>query len=263
MLWHRIISAIIGIPIAIYIFYQGGLSFLFALLLLSIIGQREIIRMLISTGVNVLAPVIYSSGIAFIFSAYFLPALFFQGVILAAILFIFFLFVVLFPKITLMDIGSNLLAVFYPGFLFSLLILLRNISELGFTYILLAFLLTWSSDTFAYFVGRAFGKQKLAPSLSPNKTREGAIGGLLGTILISVLFSNFFLDISIYWAILIGACSSLLAQLGDLCESGLKRLANVKDSGNLIPGHGGVLDRFDSILFVGPVLYYLLLIISF
>jgi phosphatidate cytidylyltransferase len=134
----------------------------------------------------------------------------------------------------------------------------------GTALVLLPLLLTWASDTGAYFVGRAVGRRKLIPSVSPGKTVEGALGGLVLTVLICWAYTRGVLEpraqVSMpLWAIvLFGAAISVAAQFGDLFESLLKREAGVKDSSGFIPGHGGFLDRFDSLFFVLPVAYLLL-----
>jgi phosphatidate cytidylyltransferase len=130
----------------------------------------------------------------------------------------------------------------------------------------LPILLTWASDTGAYAVGRTFGRHKLIPSVSPGKTVEGAIGGLAASMVIAWLYAQFVLhpatSLDFRWhpggALLFGALISLAAQVGDLAESLLKREAGAKDSSHLIPGHGGVLDRLDSLLFVMPIAYVVL-----
>jgi phosphatidate cytidylyltransferase len=129
--------------------------------------------------------------------------------------------------------------------------------------LLLPLLLTWASDIGAYFVGRAFGKRKLMPSVSPGKTVAGAVGGLVATVLVGWLYARFILTPSTQLAFVRGGVIvfallvSVAAQIGDLAESLLKREAGMKDSSHIIPGHGGVLDRFDSLLFVLPVAYVL------
>ena len=129
--------------------------------------------------------------------------------------------------------------------------------------LLLPILLTWASDIGAFFIGRAFGKRKLMPSVSPGKTVAGAIGGLVATIVVGWLYVRFLLTPTTQLAFVRGgliafaALVSVAAQIGDLAESLLKREAGVKDSSHIIPGHGGVLDRFDSLLFVLPVSYVL------
>lgn len=127
--------------------------------------------------------------------------------------------------------------------------------------------LTWMGDTFAYFGGRAFGKRKLIPAVSPAKTVEGALSGVIGTTIIGALYSHFIfgallgVPIGAVTGALIGLVISPIAQIGDLVESLLKREAGVKDSGTLLPGHGGVLDRFDAQFFSIPVAYWLLTLV--
>jgi len=129
--------------------------------------------------------------------------------------------------------------------------------------LLLPILLTWASDIGAFFIGRAFGKRKLMPSVSPGKTVAGAVGGLGATIVVGWLYARFVLTPTTQLAFVRGgiiafaALVSVAAQIGDLAESLLKREAGMKDSSHIIPGHGGVLDRFDSLLFVLPVAYVL------
>ena len=127
--------------------------------------------------------------------------------------------------------------------------------------VLYPLILTWTSDTAAYFVGRALGKRKLIPSVSPGKTVAGAVGALIASIVVSWLYARFVLPhfarlSMLHWqAIWFGAVMSVAVQIGDLAESLIKRDARVKDSSHLIPGHGGVLDRIDSLLFAIPVAY--------
>ena len=153
----------------------------------------------------------------------------------------------------------------YVGWMLSYWLNLRGL-EAGRNWVYLAMLTTFANDTGAFFIGRARGKHKLAPAISPAKTWEGAIGGLVSAILAAIVIAMVLKLISVelgapfafrYWQIMIlGFLVGLFAQLGDLVESLLKRKMGVKESGNLLPGHGGVLDRFDSLIFVGPVVYY-------
>lgn len=132
----------------------------------------------------------------------------------------------------------------YQGFIF-----LRAMN-MGLWWILWLFLLIWSSDIFAYFTGKAWGKRRLAPTISPNKTQEGLLGGLIGAMFVAAI-AYYYLNTSYGW-FLIAFITVLLGVLGDLFESLLKRLANVKDSGRLLPGHGGVFDRLDSLIAALP-----------
>ena len=148
----------------------------------------------------------------------------------------------------------------YTGGILSIAVLIRE-SSYGFTIIFYLIILTSASDSGAYFVGKTVGRTPFFPKVSPNKTCEGAIGGLLFSLLGSILFSNItqntnLLDVSLYQSILIGTFVGIVGQIGDLYESSLKRKSQIKDSGTIIPGHGGVLDRIDSVIFNIPVLYY-------
>ncbi|MNI47465.1 Phosphatidate cytidylyltransferase [compost metagenome] len=121
----------------------------------------------------------------------------------------------------------------------------------------------FASDTFAYFIGSKFGKTKLCPDISPKKTVEGAIGGILGVMItycvITYIANTYFMmDFNIIYILLAGVIAGISGQFGDLSASAIKRYCKVKDFGNLMPGHGGILDRFDSILFVAPIIYIFL-----
>lgn len=179
----------------------------------------------------------------------------------------------------LRNLGSTWFGVVYVGWLFPFLARLRwaEASDLerigasaagsfgslavdpGARVLLLLLLLTWSVDTLAYLVGRALGRHKLAPNVSPNKTWEGAAGGFLGAMAVSAAVGTW-LRFPLAWALSAGALVGILAQLGDLCKSAMKREIGIKDFGALLPGHGGILDRFDSLLFTGPAVYWLLVL---
>lgn len=128
----------------------------------------------------------------------------------------------------------------------------------GVEFVIYALLVIWTTDTGAYFVGRKFGKRKLWPDISPNKTIEGFVGGILLAVVLACVFQAFY-PIASSYVLLIGVTiiASVIGQLGDLVESALKRHYDVKDSGTILPGHGGILDRFDSLLFVLPLLHFL------
>ncbi len=134
-------------------------------------------------------------------------------------------------------------------------------SRYGVVLILIAVVGPWVSDSGAYFAGRLFGHNLLFPSLSPNKTVEGSVGGLLLTVLIVTPLALEFLDFTFAKALVIGAGVSVSSQCGDLFESSLKRILDVKDLGNFLPGHGGLLDRVDSLLFTAPTVYYISLLV--
>ncbi len=157
---------------------------------------------------------------------------------------------------TLQALASTFLGIFYVSWLLLHLVFIRGLSD-GKWLIFYLLLVVWAGDTGAYYVGRFLGKHKLAPAVSPNKTIEGAIGGLAASVAASFIAKFTFLPIisSLHCAVL-AVFLAIIAQSGDLCESMLKRAANVKDSGNILPGHGGILDRLDGVMFAAPVLYY-------
>jgi phosphatidate cytidylyltransferase len=150
----------------------------------------------------------------------------------------------------------------YVGFLLAHALVLRELGgnggDLGRNWLLVALLVTFATDSGAFFVGRSLGRHSLAPRISPNKTWEGAVGGFLLAVVAALALGQFLeLGISRWQTALIGATVGVVSQLGDLFESKLKRISNVKEAGSIIPGHGGILDRLDSLLVSIPAVYYL------
>lgn len=161
---------------------------------------------------------------------------------------------------TLRAVLAVLLMSLWVGVPMAHLILLSKIDDFDFAEIgvLVAVVGPWISDTGAYFGGRFFGRHLLFPSLSPKKTVEGGVGGLILAVIIVGLPATYFLQLSVPQGLLLGAIVSVFSQAGDLFESMLKRILDVKDLGHLLPGHGGILDRIDSLLFTAPAVYYFL-----
>lgn len=161
----------------------------------------------------------------------------------------------------LTGIGATLLGVFYVAFLGGFLVATRigfetpaNLSTHLLSYF---FLVIFGSDAGAYFAGRAFGKHKLAPSISPGKTVEGLVGGMIAAAGFAALATWwFFPELPYQWSIPFAMALAVVGVLGDLCESAMKRGSNTKDAASILPGHGGLLDRLDSLLFGAPILYY-------
>ena len=153
------------------------------------------------------------------------------------------------------DVGFILLSTLYVGMGFYYLIETRNG---GLEFLIFALLIVWTTDSGAYFIGRKIGKRKLWPEISPNKTVEGFVGGIITAVVFASIMQMIY-PISSSWIalIVIAVIASIFGQMGDLVESAIKRHYGVKDSGNLLPGHGGILDRFDSLLFVLPLLHFL------
>jgi phosphatidate cytidylyltransferase len=157
-------------------------------------------------------------------------------------------------RFTFDDAAFSVLAAVYVGIGFYYFMETR---QAGLVYIFYSLFMIWATDSGAYFIGKAMGKRKLWPEISPNKTVEGSIGGIVCAMIIAALFvflTDF--DVSLWSMLGITIILSAFGQLGDLVESALKRHFNVKDSGKILPGHGGVLDRFDSLLFVWPLLHF-------
>lgn len=266
MLSRRLWTAAVGIPVAIYVVNNGGLPFYIVISILTLVGLREIINMLKR---QAFAPsLMISSIISLLLVAVANYGNFEEmGFLITVLVFSTFLKLI-FNKasFTVPDAALTILSTLYVGWLFSFLVLLRNISStmidtpfgqlpLGAAFTWIAVLSTWASDTFAYFVGSAFGKTKLCPSISPGKTVEGFVGGLAGSVIIAISV-GIAIKISLVHSLVLGLMIGVLAPLGDLVESIFKRYTEVKDSGKFFPGHGGVLDRFDSIFFVVPATYY-------
>jgi phosphatidate cytidylyltransferase len=154
--------------------------------------------------------------------------------------------------------GTTLAGALYVGVLLTFLALLKRRPDgVHGEWVLLTLTLTWFGDTGAYFAGRAFGRHKLYPAVSPGKTREGAVGGLAGSILAVVIAKAWYLGGTLAWwdCVALAIPAGALGQMGDLCESLIKRSYGVKDSGFIIPGHGGILDRVDAVLFSAPVVF--------
>ncbi len=271
MLAQRIVTAVVGIIAAIFIVNYGQWVFAVAALVLTALAWHEFYNMMVKREIEVA----YFLGLV---SVGLLWAIAWVGnpqetvaVLLLATLIILAKTVVAHARFNLRDAAYTIAGVLYIGLSFAHLVLLRfsdqslyiatklGVLSAGALYLWLAFVGTWAADTFAFFVGSRFGRHKLAPAVSPGKTWEGVAGGLVGSVVgVTALGGLGFLPL--VHSVAIGLLVGVVAPLGDLVESSIKRYAGVKDSGRLLPGHGGVLDRFDSIMFVAPAVYYYLYI---
>ncbi len=254
----RIIVALIFGPLIIFISYLGGYWLLGMILLFALIGSVEY---MIGSGVKL-------SSVEFWLTLFFTVQIIY-GASMISFSFAFITFAVYFilngiifavrnePPRELFDRQSRLVwVVAYLGLMYPFIFHIRTLSENGGDWLLLLFGTLWLSDTLAMFVGKAFGKRKLAPTVSPNKTIAGFVGGTLGGIIVAVIMYFWRLSGETMFVLLgAGILISIVGQLGDLVESCWKRAIGIKDSSAIIPGHGGVLDRFDSLLFASPVLY--------
>ena len=296
----RIISGIIGVLIAAFIIQLGSLPFAVATILISLIGWYEFSDILGKKGIDttlILGAVVLIFMQCCAWLGNFEELL---AVITIGMLLIFLLTVILYGTVRPIDASASIGGILYIGLPFSHLILLRffddarissnadamrslfsfnlpmiNIDisgaftallnlqfDVGTALIWLLFIATWSSDTFAFFVGTAIGSHKLASSISPKKTVEGFLGSVVGTTAVTAAVGHFLFSFPMTEMLMLGFLMSIVATLGDLVESALKRFGGMKDSGIFLPGHGGVLDRFDSILFTAPFFYYFVVIMG-
>lgn len=245
----RSISGIIGLFLLTIIVLKGGFILLLSIYLISLIGLREFYKAMEKKEI---VP-IYSIGYLWTTVLFINNLSIFDNleIILTFTIIILLILTVIKQDIKTEDIGITILGMFYVPFLLS------NISNLdGSIYIWLIFIISFGTDTFAYIAGNLFGKNKLSPNISPKKTVEGSIGGIMGSTLLAIIFALYFQLGSIWKIIILAITCSILSQLGDLVASKIKRSTGIKDFGNIMPGHGGVLDRFDSIIFTAPVIYY-------
>ncbi|QGT99201.1 Phosphatidate cytidylyltransferase [Candidatus Syntrophocurvum alkaliphilum] len=255
MLSTRILTAIVTIPILTFILYQGGIYWTLLFALIAALGLFEFYNMISSKGLAPLWLLGYLTMFLILFSSYYLE---FIGIIIFILIFTIVLFTIVFyPQKTIGEISLSLFGSIYIGYLLHYAINVQTLNN-AFWIILLAFILTWASDVGGYFFGRLFGREKIAPLLSPNKTWAGAIGSIVFSVVITIGYFSFvpLNNIEFINLITLGIIASIMAQLGDLFISSVKRYCNAKDSGNIIPGHGGVLDRFDSFILVLPTVYY-------
>ncbi len=257
----RLLSGIVLIILLLFFGIMGG-NFLFAAAaVLSLRGMMEFLRM-IKLHKEPLAVLGYVA-VAALYACLWLG----QGEKLLAVLAFFLLalmavYVAAFPKLRVEAVFSVFFGFVYAGLLLSYLYQVRMLPDGAFDFWLI-FIAAWGSDTCAYCVGMLIGKHKAFPVLSPKKTWEGCIGGVAGAALLGVLYGlamNYWFaqSFSLVQFAIVCACGSVISQVGDLAASAMKRNNDVKDYGKLIPGHGGVLDRFDSVIFVAPIVYYLL-----
>lgn len=257
MLRQRLFTAIIGLPLLIAAIWFGKPWFTLLIAAVAIVGSLEFYRMASQSRIQ---PLTYL-GTAWVLLLVLSPHCPYAGttpfLITSAIVISLIWLLFRSPREQAFNNWAWTIAgILYVGWMLSYWVHLRNL-EAGKAWVFWAILTTLASDTCAFFVGRAWGKHPLAPALSPGKTWEGAIGGLLASVIVSPILGMIFSLPFNYWqAALLGGVISIFAQLGDLVESLLKRNTGAKDSGSLLPGHGGILDRMDSHIFTGVIAYY-------
>jgi phosphatidate cytidylyltransferase len=251
----RILSAVIMLPL-LAILFIGGKVLLFACFIIGFMGVREFYHGFESLNIRPSNLAAYISILGLYAINLFAPddyhfyMLWFLAVIIISLLYLFNI-----EERDLADAMATMTGIFYVVFLSYHVALVDQTGEYG-ILVWLVFLTAFGTDSMAYFTGYAFGKHKLAPKISPKKTVEGSVGGILGSVLLCGIFGYFVIPQLLLHCIMIGVLGGVISQLGDLTASIFKRKMGIKDYGNLIPGHGGILDRFDSVLFTAPMVYY-------
>jgi phosphatidate cytidylyltransferase len=267
----RIISALVAIPIVLaLLFYRDGGPFTILVGIAALLGLLEFYRATAKGDARPHAVLGIIAGILIFFLATMVPFGMWQVIPVFTTLILTTLAFELRrqqPK-PLLNAGVTILGVGYVVWLLLHFVWMRDEatrvitvgpweSELGAWLVMLVFLTTWAVDSGAYFIGRFLGKTKLAPRLSPGKTIEGSVGGFVSAVVIGAVVGAI-IRLPQPHGLILGALVGIVAQIGDLTESAWKREVGIKDSGALIPGHGGILDRIDSLLFTGPLVYWYL-----
>ncbi len=276
MLKKRVITTLAILPLPVAAIWFGEPWFTALMVVVAVLGVMEFYRLAIASRASPLICIGVVLTLLFIVSRNpdllsFLAPRFDPGLLIPLLLMLaialpmLWLFIRPRTGAAFINWAWTLGGILYVGWLLSHLVSLRGMTD-GMNWVFLVILANAASDTTAFFIGRSFGRHRLAPRISPNKTWEGALAGVVGAMVLSLLFTAprlfaatnpFYIEGFIYWqALSLGLLVSVFGQLGDLTESLLKRHAGVKDSGGLLPGHGGILDRIDSIILAGIVVYY-------
>ena len=253
----RLLSGILLVAIALLTIISGGPVLFVTLLCVSMIGMQELYKAMKvrEEGFSVLeiagylAALLYYAAVYLDFDRYGMMAVIF------ALVLVMFVYVFTYPKFRAEQIMAAYFGVIYVAVMLSFIYLTRDLSD-GKFLVWLIFLCSWGCDTCAYCVGMLIGKHKMAPVLSPKKSVEGGIGGVAGAALLGVAYAAATGGSMMEYAV-ICAVGALISMVGDLAASAIKRNQGIKDYGKLIPGHGGILDRFDSVIFTAPVIYFL------
>lgn len=261
----RILVAILSIPVLLGLSYWGGIPFLIFVLAIGILSFNEFAKMVKQKDKNVNIGIGNLTVFLMIINAYnnFVNL---ETLLLSIIILILVYELFRNNGSAIDNIGATLLGVFYLGFFTSTIVAIREFYSHSLHYsnggliIIAIFITLWVTDSAAYFLGSAFGKHKLFSRVSPNKSWEGAIAGFIFALITAIVLKSFLLPF-LTWtdAFIFGLIVGIFGQIGDLIESLIKRDAGVKDSSNIIPGHGGILDRFDSLIFSSPFVYLYML----
>ncbi|MDE5893084.1 MAG: phosphatidate cytidylyltransferase [Acetatifactor sp.] len=267
MFWTRLISGVVMVIIALATMWLGGPFLAGILLLISLAGFRELTKAQkvngASKGFNGLE-IIGLAGVVIYYGGMYI----WQDttLLLMCIVLVFmaemFLYVVLFPRYRIEQVVAAIFSFLYAPVMLSFMYMTR-MSQMGIYLVWLILISSWGCDTCAYCVGKLIGRKKIFPVLSPHKSLEGCIGGVAGAALIGGLYAYFVVepkvpDQKVLWVIVfISAVGALMSMVGDLAASAIKRNHDIKDYGKILPGHGGIMDRFDSMIVTAPMIYFL------
>ena len=267
MFWTRLISGVVLVIIALATLWLGGPFLAGILLLISLAGFRELTKAQkvngASKGFNGLE-IIGLAGVVIYYGGMYI----WQDttLLLMCIVLVFmaemFLYVVLFPRYRIEQVVAAIFSFLYAPVMLSFMYMTR-MSQMGIYLVWLILISSWGCDTCAYCVGKLIGRKKIFPVLSPHKSLEGCIGGVAGAALIGGLYAYFVVepkvpDQKVLWVIVfISAVGALMSMVGDLAASAIKRNHDIKDYGKILPGHGGIMDRFDSMIVTAPMIYFL------
>ena len=271
MFGKRLMSSVVLVILALVLLLTGDGVLALGMLILSLIAFRELTK---ASGViaegqknNALEAVGYAGIVLYYLVVYGSEnPVYWVGMLALIFLGMMFVYVFSFPRFRAEQVMTAFFCAFYAPVLFTFIFLTRNLPN-GIYMVWMIFISSWICDTCAYLTGMAIGKHKLAPVLSPKKSIEGAVGGVVGSALVGAAFGYFalervFADQNVTWiAALICGVGAVISQVGDLAASGIKRNHDIKDYGKRIPGHGGIMDRFDSVLFTAPIIYYLAILL--
>jgi len=270
-LTKRILVALWGIPLLLGLSYFGGYYFLFLILVINGVALYEFYAMFRNKGIYASSTIGLIIGSLMVLSAFIQSSQFLIFLLMGGCVWILLAHLRRQEGLISVNTAFTVLGVFYISFFLSTLLILRlhfsewvngaaaQIPYAGGRYLIMLLGTIWLCDTAAYSAGSKLGRRKLAPQISPNKTVEGALAGFVTSLISFVALGRIFLpELSLAMALASGAIVGVFGQLGDLVESRFKRDAGVKDTSSILPGHGGLLDRFDSLIFVSPFLYTLL-----
>ena len=252
----RLLSGIILVLIALLTIISGGIVLFMTLLAISLIGMQELFKVMKVREDRFSLPEIAAYvGIVGYYLSLWIDEEYQVVELMGCLVLLMFAYVFSYPKYHAEQIMAAMFGVLYVGVMLSFIFQTRELDG-GAFHVWLIFLSSWGCDTCAYCVGMLIGKHKMAPVLSPKKSVEGAVGGVVGAALLGAIYAA--ATGGTIWAYaLICAVGGLISMVGDLAASAIKRNQGIKDYGTLIPGHGGILDRFDSVIFTAPIIYFL------